>query len=130
MCGIAISFVRQGQAEPLDLRRLSHRGPDGHREWRSVDGRVWLGHNRLAILDLSSAGAQPMVDPLTGNAIVFNGEIYNHLALRKELQGSHQWASSSDTETLLVAYRIWGSSMVNRLKGMFAFAIFDASRDS
>src|SRR5215510_9870582 len=112
MCGIAISFTRRGQAEPFDLQRLSHRGPDSQGEWRSHDGRVWLGHTRLAILDLSSAGAQPMVDPLTGNTIVFNGEIYNHLNLRKELRGeSHQWAGSSDTETLLVAYRVWGDAL-------------------
>lgn len=130
MCGIAISFTRRGQAEPLDLRQLSHRGPDAHGEWRSNDGRVWLGHTRLAILDLSSAGAQPMVDPVTGNTIVFNGEIYNHLSLRKELRDEpHQWASSSDTETLLVAYRAWGNAMVERLKGMFAFAIYDATHE-
>jgi asparagine synthase (glutamine-hydrolysing) len=130
MCGIAISYTRRGQAEPLDLQRLSHRGPDAHGEWRSNDARVWLGHTRLAILDLSSAGAQPMVDPLTGNTIAFNGEIYNHLTLRKELRDEpHPWDSSSDTETLLVAYRVWGDAMVERLKGMFAFAIYDVAHE-
>lgn len=130
MCGIALSFARRGRAEPLDLQRLFHRGPDGQGEWRSNDGRVWLGHTRLAILDLSAAGAQPMVDPLTGNTVAFNGEIYNHLALRKELRDErHQWTSSSDTETLLVAYRVWGDAMLQRLNGMFAFAIYDAANE-
>lgn len=130
MCGIAVSFNSRHHAAPLPLDRLRHRGPDGQGEWRSPDGRAWLGHVRLAILDLSPAGAQPMLDDETGNVIVFNGEIYNHLVLRREL-GARQpvWRGSSDTETLLAAYRIWGVTMLERLKGMFAFAIFDGRRN-
>lgn len=95
-----------------------------------MDGRVWFGHTRLAILDLSPAGAQPMVDAQTGNVIVFNGEVYNHLKLREELGGQYsEWVGSSDTETLLAAYGVWGPAMLHRLKGMFAFAIYDTSRE-
>jgi asparagine synthase (glutamine-hydrolysing) len=115
----------------LDLELLRHRGPDAQGEWRSLDERVWFGHTRLAILDLSAAGAQPMVDPQTGNVIIFNGELYNHLRLRRELHGRQpQWVGSSDTETLLAAYRSWGADLLERLKGMFAFAIYDASQES
>lgn len=130
MCGIAVNFRFNGVAEPLSLDRLKHRGPDGQGEWLSSDRRAWLGHTRLAILDLSPAGSQPMVDAETGNVIVFNGEIYNHLALREELRGQEAlWRGSSDTETLLSAYRLWGVRMVGQLKGMFAFAIYDAHRN-
>ena len=92
---------------------------------------MWFGHTRLAFRDLSPAGAQPMVDPLTGNVIIFNGEIYNDPALRKEL-ASHNiaWKGSSDTETLLHGYRIWGAEMVRKIKGMFAFLIYDAATGS
>src|SRR5258708_32493722 len=130
MCGIAVSFNFHNRAVPMPLDRLRHRGPDGQGEWRSPDGRAWLGHVRLAILDLSPSGAQPMLDDETGNVIVFNGEIYNHLALRREL-GARQpvWRGSSDTETLLAAYRIWGVKMLERLKGTFAFAIYDGRRN-
>src|SRR5262249_10165694 len=128
-CGIAFSVSFSGASAGLDLASLRHRGPDGQGEWRSADGRVWLGHTRLAILDPTPTGAQPMVDAATGNVIVFNGEIYNHLSLRAEL-AEHQraWQGSSDTETLLAAYRVWGSRMLTRLKGMFAFAIYEPSR--
>ncbi len=128
MCGIAGHFRSHGAATPLDLRLIAHRGPDAAGEWRSDDGRVWLGNTRLAILDLSPAGAQPMIDPATGNVLVVNGEIYNHLALRAELSGV-EWRGTSDTETLLHAYARWGRDALVRLKGMFAFAIFDRVRD-
>ena len=107
---------------------MRHRGPDGRGEWISPDGRVWLGHTRLAIVDLSPTGAQPMHDPENGNVITFNGEIYNHGTLREEMRGAGvKWLGTSDTETLLVAYRLWGDRMLERLKGMFAFIIFDAA---
>ena len=128
MCGIAAVIVTEGMASPLDLACLRHRGPDAQGEWTSPDGRVWLGHTRLSIVDLSSAGAQPMHDPETGNVIVFNGEIYNHRELREELRDrAGKWVGTSDTETLLVGYRVWGRDVLRRLKGMFAFAIFDAA---
>jgi asparagine synthase (glutamine-hydrolysing) len=131
MCGIAGVFSFQDEAQPFDLALLRHRGPDAHGEWWSGNRRCWLGHTRLAILDLSPTGAQPMTDPVTGNVIVFNGEIYNHLTLRRELEPlGATFAGTSDTETLLAAYRLWGEAMLPRLKGMFAFAIYDKSGDS
>ena len=131
MCGIAGVFSFQNEAQPFDLALLSHRGPDSRGEWWSENRRRWLGHTRLAILDLSPTGAQPMTDPATGNVIVFNGEIYNHLTLRREMEPlGATFAGTSDTETLLAAYRLWGEAMLPRLKGMFAFAIYDRAGDS
>lgn len=128
MCGIAAVITSSGSARPMDLALLRHRGPDAQAEWTSPDGRVWLGHTRLAIVDLSPTGAQPMHDPETGNVIIFNGEIYNHRSLREELGATGvTWMGTSDTETLLVAYRVWGERMLKRLKGMFALIIFDAA---
>ncbi|MCE9608911.1 MAG: asparagine synthase (glutamine-hydrolyzing) [Chthoniobacter sp.] len=131
MCGIAGVLSFQNEAQPLDLALLSHRGPDSRGTWQSADRRCWLGHTRLAILDLSPAGAQPMTDPATGNVIVFNGEIYNHLALRRDLAAlGATFSGTSDTETLLAAYRHWGEGMLPKLKGMFAFAIHDQADGS
>ena len=129
MCGIAAIVSNSGAAQPLGLDRLRHRGPDDSGEWSSPDGRIWLGHTRLAIVDLSPTGAQPMRDEETGNVIVFNGEIYNHLKLREEMRSAGvRWAGHSDTETLLVGYRIWGEAVLRRLRGMFAFVIFDQAK--
>jgi asparagine synthase (glutamine-hydrolysing) len=129
MCGIAVHFSSSGRAASLDLELITHRGPDSSGEWLSPDGRCWLGNTRLAIVDLSPTGAQPMSDPATGNVIVSNGEIYNHRALRAELGPNVSWRGTSDTETLLQGYARWGRDVVGRLKGMFAFAIYDASRN-
>src|SRR5262245_56566060 len=92
MCGIAGAFAYAPDAAPIDRDelarvrdRLAARGPDGAGEWLSNDGRVGLAHRRLAIIDLSDAGAQPMADADTGNWIVFNGEIYNYSTLRERL---------------------------------------------
>jgi asparagine synthase (glutamine-hydrolysing) len=134
MCGIA-GIVNHGDAaQGADTQALARmaarmrpRGPDGEGAWQSPDGRVALAHRRLAIIDLSPAGAQPMVDPATGNVIVFNGEIYNYRDLKRELKAAgHQFRSDSDTEVLLHLYARHGVSMVERLRGMFAFAIWDA----
>src|SRR5947199_7849711 len=129
MCGIAIHLRVSAEAAPLNLALLRHRGPDASGEWISPDGRCWLGNTRLAIVDLSPAGAQPMIDPATGNVIVFNGEIYNHEQLRREMaEHPIEWLGHCDTETILVAYRIWGPAMLCKLKGMFAFAIYDTAK--
>jgi asparagine synthase (glutamine-hydrolysing) len=128
MCGIAVHFSRNAPAQPLDLRLIEHRGPDSSGAWTSADGRCWLGGTRLAIVDLSPTGAQPMVDPATGNVLVANGEIYNHLSLRAQLGPDVNWKGTSDTETVLQGYARWGHDVVNHLKGMFAFAIYDAAR--
>lgn len=129
MCGIAVNMSWDGPAKPLDLQLIRHRGPDSSGEWTSPDGRCWLGNTRLAIVDPSPFGAQPMADPATGNVIVVNGEIYNHRALRAQLGMDVNWKGTSDTETLLQGYARWGHAVLDYLKGMFAFAIYDAGRE-
>ncbi len=106
---------------------MSPRGPDAAGTWSQ--GRVALGHRRLKIIDLTEAGAQPMVDPGLGLTIAWNGCIYNYQDLRRELTGhGYRFFSHSDTEVLLKAYHRWGDDFVTRLQGMFAFAIVE--RDS
>src|SRR5688500_11544157 len=104
MCGIAVHFNSAGRATPLDLNLIRHRGPDSRGEWTSPEGRYWLGNTRLAIVDLSPTGAQPMADRDTGNVVAVNGEIYNHRAIREELGPDVVWRGTSDTETLLQGY--------------------------
>ena len=129
MCGIAVHFSSSSRATPLDLQLLTHRGPDSSGEWSSADGRCWLGSSRLAIVDLSPTGAQPMIDSASGNVIVMNGEIYNHRALRDLLGPNVNWRGTSDTETLLHGYARWRHGVLDRIKGMFAFAIYDNARE-
>lgn len=106
------------------LDAISHRGPDG--EGRFENDRILLGHRRLAIIDLSHSGDQPMIDPGSGVTIIFNGEIYNYIEVREELRASGvEFRSGSDTEVLLQAYLRWGTEMFSRLNGMWAFAIWD-----
>jgi len=136
MCGIAAIVVtdrRAGQVDRAELLRIRDamrtRGPDGSGEWVSPDGRVGLAHRRLAIIDLSDAAAQPMHAEPGGLVIVFNGEIYNYRELRAELEaGGERFATSSDTEVLLAAYRVKGSGMLSGLRGMFAFALWDGMK--
>jgi asparagine synthase (glutamine-hydrolysing) len=113
---------------------LLHRGPDAENVWTHDRAGIAFGHRRLAILDLTEAGAQPMRSECGRLTVTFNGEIYNHLDIRKELEsigGAPNWRGHSDTETLLYAIRQWGiSDALNRFVGMFAFAIWDeASRE-
>ena len=130
MCGIvgAISFRHPVDAGLLERQRdtMEHRGPDSSGSWLSPDQLVGFGHRRLAIVDLTPGGHQPMIHRASGCVITFNGEIYNYRALRDELllQG-HRFETSSDTEVILVAYAAWGTSCVARLEGMFAFALYD-----
>ncbi len=108
---------------------MTHRGPDDSGEWWAADGRTGLGHRRLAILDLSSNGHQPMHDESKSLTIVFNGEIYNHVSLRNELSTrGYFFRTKSDTEVLLAAYDAWGEDCLSRLNGMFAIALYDAKR--
>ena len=135
MCGIIGVAANQtvGDRTPLALgaKAMSHRGPDDAGEWWSEDGRVGLGHRRLAIVDLSPLGHQPMRDEMRGLALVFNGEIYNYRELRHELSAEgYTFRSQSDTEVLLAAYAVWGRNCLNRLNGMFAFALYDASKQT
>ena len=110
---------------------LSHRGPDDHGIWQDPTGRVFLGHRRLAIIDLSSEGAQPMLSEDGRFAIVFNGEIYNYLELQKELNACNvSIKGRSDTAVLLAALGYWGlTQTLERAVGMFAFALWDRKED-
>src|SRR5262245_10679942 len=136
MCGINGIFAYHYAANPVDraelLRTRDHmasRGPDGKGDWVTADGRVAFGHRRLSIIDLSNTGSQPMVNVKGNLVITFNGEIYNYRALRKELEAKgHSFCSQSDTEVLLHLYATKGEAMVHHLRGMFAFAIWDAAR--
>ena len=124
MCGILGKFGKNAGLLRDGLVFLKHRGPDASSEWLSSDGHCWLGHARLAILELSPAGAQPMVSASGRSVIVFNGEIYNHLEVRDRLEGI-RWRGHSDTETLLEAWERLGQSCLALFRGMFAFAIYD-----
>ena len=140
MCGIAgavgilslegIDGARDRNVLASCVERISaaerHRGPDGTGHWAANSSEVVFGHRRLAIIDLSEAGAQPMIDAATGCAITFNGEIYNFRELRRELELlGDQFRSSSDTEVILRAYSRWGLGVVPRLRGIFAMAMWD-----
>lgn len=129
MCGILGMFDRSGSPVPEGVLRamadkLAHRGPDG--AGIHMDGALGLGHRRLAILDLSEAGHQPMATSDRRFVISYNGEIYNFRELRKELEAAGRtFQSRCDTEVLLQAYAHWGRECLGRLNGMFAFAIWD-----
>jgi asparagine synthase (glutamine-hydrolysing) len=134
MCGIVGAYKPTGsgtcKAEILIAMRdrMIHRGPDGAGLWYSPDGLCGLGHRRLSIIDLSEAATQPMLNRDGTVALIFNGEIYNHAELRRELEalGKYQWQTDhSDTEVLLHAYEEWGLDCIHRFYGMFAFAIYD-----
>jgi asparagine synthase (glutamine-hydrolysing) len=129
MCGIAgmLGSAHQGELEDA-CRVLSHRGPDDSGTWLDPDARIGLVHTRLAIVDCTDAGHQPMHSPDGRLVVVYNGEIYNHLALRNELASAgHRFRSHSDTEVLLAAYAQWGEQCLSRFQGMFAFAVVDRS---
>lgn len=129
MCGIAGTVGRVDDVAVERTRHMLdamvHRGPDQEGLWRTEgDEGAVLGHRRLSILDLSEAGRQPMVDPDTGVVIAFNGEVYNFAELRAEL-GPRRFQSTSDTEVVLAAYARWGEAAIDRLRGMFAIAVWD-----
>lgn len=130
MCGIFGMLGRSDHAGLRDAAKtLSHRGPDGFGEWASADGAVYLAHCRLAIIDLSDAGKQPMANADGSIQLTFNGEIYNFMELRKELQAAgHRFRSRTDSEVIIHGYAEWGDEVVTRLRGIFAFGLWDARR--
>ena len=138
MCGIAGVFAYRNAAAGVDINELRRmrdfmagRGPDGAGEWLSTDGRVGLGHRRLAIIDLGDRAAQPMLSADGSLVIVFNGEIYNYRELKRQLEAKGVvFRTQSDTEVLLCLYQQRGSSMVQDLRGMFAFAIWDTRKST
>jgi asparagine synthase (glutamine-hydrolysing) len=138
MCGIAGIYAYHYAANPADraeLRRIrdymAARGPDGMGEWYSPDGRVGFGHRRLTIIDLSQLGAQPMESADGKLVITFNGEIYNYRQLRASLEArGHIFRTQTDTEVLLHLYAEKGQAMVHDLRGMFAFALWDADKNA
>lgn len=130
MCGISGILGTNIERQKLEamLRVQDHRGPDDSGVWVSQNGVIGLGHNRLSIIDLSSAGHQPMTDG-RGVWLVFNGEIYNHLELRDQLV-LYDYKSNSDSEVILAAWARWGKACVNHFVGMFAFALWDENTQS
>lgn len=129
MCGIVGVCNLNGEPVPTALLKrmtdiIAHRGPDG--EGHYTDGPVGLGHRRLAIIDLSPAGRQPMSNETGDVIITYNGEIYNFQQLRVELQAlGHRFQSQADSEVVIHAYEEWGERCIERFDGMFAFAIYD-----
>lgn len=136
MCGINGIFAYHYAANPIDRDELTRsrdfmaaRGPDGKGQWTSDDERVGFGHRRLSIIDLSEAASQPMISSDGKLVVTFNGEIYNYRELRQELEAKGRTLqSNSDTEILLHLYAEKGDAMVHDLRGMFAFAIWDAEK--
>lgn len=134
MCGIIGWYNKLCQVDlnKFNLARdtMAHRGPDGQGTTQLLDGHLAIGHRRLSIIDLSQTGAQPMCNPDKSIWITFNGEIYNYKKLRRELQAEgYQFFSNTDTEVILQGYSAWGiQTLLKKLKGMFAFAIFDAKK--
>ena len=134
MCGIAGAVSLSRHPIPrLDCtlaamsRLIAHRGPDGHGYWQAPDDRCGLAHRRLAIIDLSPSGQQPMRGN-DGSMLCYNGEIYNYIELREGLAEGWDFRTHSDTETILAAYAKWGTDCLTHLRGMFAFALWDGNR--
>ncbi len=131
MCGIA-GYVSENKIEPAVLKamteRIAHRGPDG--EGFFVDDKCGLGHRRLAIIDLKT-GDQPIYNEDKTIVVVFNGEIYNFQTLRQELEKKgHRFQTQTDTEVLVHGYEEWGGALTEKLRGMYAFAIWDTVKES
>ncbi|WP_227740310.1 asparagine synthase (glutamine-hydrolyzing) [Salegentibacter sp. BLCTC] len=127
MCGIAGIISAKHNIEDLQemVKLQKHRGPDHTGEYTDP-GFCRLGHNRLSIIDLSAEANQPFTDNSGRYHLTFNGEIYNYIELKQQLKGHYNFKTNSDTEVLLAAYSVWGKSCLNRLNGMFSFAIWDS----
>ncbi len=133
MCGIVGAISSEKLINRAELQRaaeaIKHRGPDAQGIWFSDDGCIGLAHRRLSVIDLQASANQPMISEDKSAVIVFNGEIYNFLFLKQQLTtaGIH-FKTNSDTEVLLAAFKYWGKECVQKLDGMFAFAILDLQR--
>lgn len=134
MCGISGIFAPEIGADKLSIsvKRMvnsqHHRGPDAQNVYVDSKNQCAIGHNRLSIIDLSAEANQPMTNAGERQIICFNGEVYNFLELKRELAGTREFISRSDTEVVLAAYEKWGTASFDRLNGMFAFAILDRSK--
>lgn len=130
MCGIAGIFGKNWRIEQLIAMQTAqnHRGSDNSGIYYDARNFAGLAHNRLSIIDLSSAGNQPMKNSDGKLHIIFNGEIYNYLELRRELEPFHKFQTATDTEVLLAAYQKWETAALDRLIGMFAFVIWDETK--
>ena len=138
MCGIVGVINKESQNKEtfngiLNSMRdtMVHRGPDGYGTWISDNGKVGIGHRRLSIIDLSDAGKQPMSNPEKTIWITYNGEIYNHMEVRSELEKiGYKYHSGTDTETIIYAYQEWGIECLNRFNGMFAIGLWDTNEET
>ncbi|MBU3925952.1 asparagine synthase (glutamine-hydrolyzing) [Patescibacteria group bacterium] len=130
MCGIIGTIGKIPKKEEFEKARdvLSHRGPDDFGAYYNEKDGVALGHRRLSIIDLSLAGHQPFLSNDGRYAVVFNGEIYNYLELKKELENFYDFKTKTDTEVLLASYIKWGKDCLQKFNGMFAFAIWDEEK--
>ena len=135
MCGIAGIISRKQINNTTDIlnKMISvqkHRGPDsdGTKIIMQNNWEIGLGHTRLSIIDLSHNANQPMTDTRTLNTICYNGEVYNYSRLRSEIQEESEWKSNSDTEVILKGYNQWGIECLQKIRGMFAFSIWDNQR--
>ena len=128
MCGIS-GIISKSSSFDLHIQQMidaqTHRGPDFQTIYADINKGVYFGHNRLSIIDLHAHSNQPFHSPDKQYAMVFNGEIYNYLELKKQLEPHYNFSTHSDTEVLLAAYIVWGEKCLDKLTGMFAFAVWD-----
>ena len=130
MCGLIGYISRKTTEIPkwfIDgCHELNHRGPDANGFWNSSDHKVFFGHTRLSIIDLSEKASQPMLDKENGNVIIFNGEIYNFKEIKNQLiKLKCNFETESDTEVLLACYKVWGKDFLQKIDGMFSISIYD-----
>lgn len=134
MCGILGRISLTAKIDAISMKSaldlMIHRGPDAAGEWMNSEEKIWFGHRRLSIIDLSELGAQPMVSFDKSLVIIFNGEIYNYKIIKDELRSKgYQFKSESDTEVLLNAWHCWAEDSLEKIDGMFAFSILDIANN-